>query len=84
MSAAPAALAGLSRKGRIAPGCDADLIVFDPDAEWTVDPARMQQRHKVTPYAGRHLCGAVRTTFVRGIRVWDAERIVNGGAGRLS
>jgi allantoinase len=84
MSAAPAALAGLSRKGRIAPGCDADLIVFDPDAEWTVDPARMQQRHKVTPYAGRHLCGAVRTTFVRGVRVWDEGRIVTSGAGRLS
>jgi allantoinase len=83
MSAAPAALAGFSRKGRIAEGCDADLIVFDPDAEWTVDPARLQQRHKLTPYAGRRLRGAVRTTLVRGVRVWDDERLVREGAGRL-
>ena len=83
MCAAPAALAGLSRKGRIAAGCDADLLVFDPDAEWIVDPARLQQRHKLTPYAGRRLRGAVRTTFLRGVRVWDDGRLVREGAGRL-
>jgi len=83
MCAAPARLAGLSRKGRIAAGCDADLLVFDPDAEWIVDPARLQQRHKLTPYAGRRLRGAVRTTFLRGVRVWDDGRLVREGAGRL-
>ena len=83
MCAAPSALAGLSRKGRIAAGCDADLLVFDPDAEWIVDPARLQQRHKLTPYAGRRLRGAVRTTFLRGVRVWDDGRLVREGAGRL-
>ena len=61
------------RKGRIAAGLDADLVVWDPDAEFVVDPARLQQRHKLTPYAGRTLRGAVRTTFVRGERVWDDE-----------
>ena len=83
MCAAPARLAGLSRKGRIAAGCDADHLVFDPDAEWIVDPARLQQRHKLTPYAGRRLRGAVRTTFLRGVRVWDDGRLVREGAGRL-
>ena len=59
MSAAPASLAGLgTRKGRIAPGFDADLVVWDPDAECVVDPARLQQRHKLTPYAGRSLAGS--------------------------
>ena len=37
----------------------------------SVDPARLQQRHKLTPYAGRSLFGRVQTTFVRGERVWD-------------
>jgi allantoinase len=72
MSAAPAALAGLSdRKGALQPGRDADVIVWDPDAEFVVDPPRLHQRHKATPYAGRRLRGRVRKTFLRGRLVWD-------------
>ena len=84
MSERPAALAGLTnRKGRIAPGLDADLVVWDPDAEFVVDADRLQQRHKLTPYAGRRLRGRVVTTFVRGERVWDHESIVSSAVGRL-
>jgi allantoinase len=84
MSEAPAALAGLSgRKGRIAPGYDADLVVWDPDQEFTVDRSQLQQRHKVTPYAGRRLRGTVRTTFVRGQRVWDRGGLVQPALGEL-
>jgi allantoinase len=84
MSKAPAALAGLSgRKGRIAPGYDADLVVWDPDQEFTVDGSQLQQRHKVTPYDGRRLRGAVRTTFVRGQRVWDRGGLVQPAHGEL-
>jgi allantoinase len=84
MSDAPARLAGLGdRKGRIALGYDADLVVWDPDAEWTVESDDLQQRHKLTPYAGRRLHGQVQTTFVRGTPVWDAGRLVTGGSGQL-
>ena len=84
MSAAPARLAGLAdRKGAIAPGRDADVIVWDPDAEFTVDASCLQQRHKVTPYSGLRLSGVVRTTIRGGERVWDAGRIVPSGAGHL-
>jgi allantoinase len=84
MSAGPAALAGLSeRKGRIAEGLDADLVVWDPDARFVVEPEQLHQRHKLTPYAGRTLFGAVVTTFVRGERVWDRNRLVRAYGGRL-
>jgi allantoinase len=84
MSAAPASLAGLGeRKGRIAEGFDADLVVWDPDANFVVDPSRLHQRHKLTPYAGRSLFGTVLTTFVRGERVWDKNTLTRACGGRL-
>jgi allantoinase len=83
MSDAPARLAGLDRKGQIAPGCDADLMVWDPDATRAVDPSRLQQRHKLTPYAGRTLRGVVHATFVRGEQVWRDDRLSHARCGRL-
>jgi allantoinase len=71
MSAAPAKLAGLKNKGRIAPGCDADLVLFDPDATWTVDPEKLHQRHKITPYAGHELRGRVLATYLRGEKIYN-------------
>jgi allantoinase len=66
MAERPAKLAGLPRKGRIAPGCDADLCVFAPEESFVVEPARLHHRHAVTPYAGHRLKGRVRSTFLRG------------------
>ena len=72
MSAQPAKLAGLhDRKGAIAPGYDADLVVFDPDAEFTLRAEDLQYRHLVSPYLGETLRGKVHATFVRGTAVYD-------------
>jgi allantoinase len=84
MSEQPARLAGLAdRKGAIRPGYDADLVLFDPDAEAIVDVTTLQQRHKLTPYAGRVLRGAVKATYVRGVRVWGDQGLVQAGKGCL-
>ena|SRR5436309_9551246 len=67
MATIPAKLAGLSRrKGRIAPGCDADFVIWDPAEEFTVNPQVLHHRHKLTPYAGRRLRGVVKKTYLRG------------------
>ncbi len=68
MAERPAALAGLRRKGRIAVGYDADFAVLAPDERFVVDPARLEHRHALTPYAGRALSGIVRQSWVRGSR----------------
>ncbi len=74
MSARPAALAGLGRrKGQIAPGFDADLVVWDPEAEVEVDAELLQFRHKVSPYLGRRLLGRVEATFLRGRLAYDGS-----------
>jgi allantoinase len=66
MSTLPAKLAHLDRKGRIAPGCDADFCILAPDEPFVVDPAALRHRQPVTPYAGRRLTGTVRATLLRG------------------
>jgi allantoinase len=66
MSQRPARLAGLSAKGHIDVGRDADLCVFDPDAKFVVRAETLHHKQPITPYAGRTLRGAVRRTWLRG------------------
>jgi allantoinase len=83
MCQGPAKLAGLQHtKGRIAPGYDADLVVFDPDEQWQVDPELLHQRHHLTPYAGRTLRGRVLRTFLRGEEIFAGGVVVKSRPGR--
>jgi dihydroorotase-like cyclic amidohydrolase len=82
----PAAIAGLVHcKGRLAVGADADLVFFDPDAEWIVSSQGDFSRAAVTPFAGWRLSGRVKRTLVRGRTVWNGQRITaESGWGRLA
>ncbi|MFD4759480.1 allantoinase AllB [Streptomyces sp. NPDC058439] len=82
MSAAPAELAGLPRKGAIEAGRDADFAVLATDATFTVDPAELFHRNQVTAYAGKTLHGVVRSTWLRGRRI-AADGTVGEPTGRL-
>jgi len=69
---APARLIGLqARKGTIAVGRDADIVIWNPMKEFRVEPSVIHHRHKLTPYAGELLRGVVEKTFLRGRVVYD-------------
>jgi allantoinase len=73
MAGNPAAQAGLKRKGRIAPGHDADFCVFAPDEAFVVDRTKLHHRNPVTPYHGRPLAGVVKQTWLRGEEITGDE-----------
>jgi allantoinase len=84
LSSGPAELVGLDdRKGRIALGHDADLIVWDPKAEWIVRAEQLHHRHKLTPYDGERLRGRVLRTYVRGKPVFRDGQLVGMPRGHL-
>lgn len=71
MCTAPAETFGFPRKGTLAPGTDADIVIFDPEATQTVDPARNVSKADYSIYEGQTIQGRVEKTFVRGRLVAD-------------
>ena len=63
------------KTGRIEEGCDADLVVWDPNETFTLKESQILHRHKVTPYLGKKLSGVVKMTFVRGQKVYDEGQL---------
>jgi allantoinase len=78
----PARLARLGRKGAIEIGFDADLVVWNPDAAWTVNERSLRGR-LASPYAGRQLHGIVERTYLRGVRIYERDRPFATPGGRL-
>ncbi|MBX7102006.1 MAG: allantoinase AllB [Myxococcaceae bacterium] len=73
-SEGPAQLAGLQRrKGKLAPGFDADVVIWDEEKSFVVKGEALHHRHKVTPWAGRTLQGVVEQTWVGGKLAYSAE-----------
>lgn len=72
--AAPARLARLKQKGTIAKGHDADFVIWSPEEQFTIEASMIRHRHKVTPYMGATLSGAVKETWLRGEPIGNEPR----------
>jgi len=72
LTSGPASAFGLSG-GHLSVGAQADIVLVDPSAEWTVDAAQFQSKSRNTPFDGRRVVGQVVRTLVAGRQVWPSE-----------
>jgi len=74
----PARVWGLyPEKGSLDVGTDADIVIVDPEREWTFDRANLRSKGTVTPFDGERFRGAVSTTIVRGKVVYEDDTVVD-------
>jgi allantoinase len=83
MSSAPAALAGINNQaGALEAGRDANFVLFDTDAEFTVTPDKLHYRHAISPYLSETLRGVVKATYLRGETVYRDGSFASTPRGR--
>ena len=81
VSTMPAKLFGLFRKGTIAPGSDADLVIFDPERKLTISATNYHQRVDYTPYEGIQIQGVPDLVLLRGKVIVRKGEYVGGKGG---
>ena len=79
----PARRFGLNRKGDIAAGLDADIALVDPAESWTVHSAESESQQGYTPFEGLQLGARVKTTFLRGRRIYDNGEVIGEPTGKF-
>jgi allantoinase len=78
----PARRFGLNQKGDLAEGFDADIVLVDPGETWMVQAQESESRQGYTPFEGQELGARVKTTFLRGQRIYDNGQVLGEPRGR--
>jgi allantoinase len=71
------------KKGKLASGYDADVMIWEPESSFILTESMIEHRHKVCPYTGLTLFGVVKKTIVGGIEVFDSGKFVNTNSGHV-
>lgn len=72
LSVNPAKFLGLENvKGKIQIGFDADMLIFEPNRNYTLTGEDLQYKHKVSPYIGKNFTGDITATYLNGKKVFD-------------
>ena len=69
--------------GKIAPGYRANMVVWDPNAEFTIQASDLLFKHKISPFIGRSVVGKVHSTYLRGKRIYHEREFQSGPTGQL-
>src|SRR5690606_32280390 len=78
MSTAPATTFGFGdRKGRLAPGLDADIVLVDAGRKWQHDPTKQFSLAKMSPFRGHEFVGRVEIVLARGCKRYEAGRVLS-------
>lgn len=76
MSTAPAKILNIKNKGSLSPGCDADITIIDPEAEWVFKKEEILSKSKNSPFIGKKLKGRVVCTICTGKIAWEVTNKV--------
>ena len=71
-----------NRKGKLAVGYDADIVIWNPDEKFEVKPGDILHRYNCSPYNGQKLSGTVQQTIVNGITVYQSKKIIQKNTGQ--
>jgi dihydroorotase (multifunctional complex type) len=82
MAQGPASVFGLSGKGHIAPGYEANLVLLEADAEWIIGKHPLETKCAWSPFAGHKVRGRVKRVFLRGKEVYNRLEESRNGLGR--
>jgi allantoinase len=83
MALAPASLiAQAHRKGDLAPGMQADIVVWQPEQEFIVDGQKILVKNKIGPYHNKQLSGVVETTFLAGKIIFQQGKVIEQSCGQ--
>lgn len=83
MCSSVAGFIGQTQKGRIKVGCDADIVVWNPEERFTVKKENIHYRHRISPYVGEELYGVVKQTYVGGKKVYENGNFISLPQGKV-